>query len=749
MTDQASTMTDPLAVGPLVPATHLDLWHRVPEHLRVDVIEMHERPWNEVIYIYPYVGQRHLDLTELPGPMVHELVWWLWWLHQVGERITPIGLTVWKNLIVQMNELRARRGKPPVTSFVELSFAEWMSYARAAYAHRYGRLPGKSFGRNYEHVIDRIRRAVAIQYHEQEWWRAERWDPVHDHRIPKRTHQTNATATINWADVQPAWLREAGQWWLATLLKADQIAWTTVNTYKTILSAHVSPFLVARGVDHPKLVVDPPTELRALCNDLLGHLRTKTIRQGTHRGKKLHANTVTSMQTVLNSFYGFMFEHRAEAARLLNDPRWAELSESHLMLWPPRERSQGSKRRADPDYLEPEVLSQITAHVDILGLPRDESREVTIGGERRTISGLGEPQAMRAYLLIILTGRRMNEILMLDPDPIEPLLTPDGPPDSGSAADGVLVARLRYQQTKIAGAPNTIPVEQAVVNVIREQQQWVRDQVVPHLSRDDDGLPVEPKYLFVAPQRNQRGLKPFHPASLGQRLAKLARILQITDSQGRPVDFQRTHRMRHTKATQLLNAGVPLHVVQRYLGHLSPEMTLWYGQTLWETQEREFLRLAKVGIDGREKDIDPRALLDTIQLEHRTDRVLPNGYCLLPPLKQCQKGNACLTCGDFATDHTFLDELHRQREATLNLIAVRKDQHLARTGRPMTEDNVWLSGRLTELAALDRVIARVTEQPAAEAIQGAGTGARPAARAADQPRQPLPITIDVSRARRR
>jgi len=32
------------------------------------------------------------------------------------------------------------------------------------------------------------------------------------------------------------------------------------------------------------------------------------------------------------------------------------------------------------------------------------------------------------------------------------------------------------------------------------------------------------------------------------------------------VDFQRTHRMRHTKATDLLNAGVPIHVVQRYMG---------------------------------------------------------------------------------------------------------------------------------------------------------------------------------------
>jgi len=41
-----------------------------------------------------------------------------------------------------------------------------------------------------------------------------------------------------------------------------------------------------------------------------------------------------------------------------------------------------------------------------------------------------------------------------------------------------------------------------------------------------------------------------------------------------------------------------------------------------------------------------------MHLFDRADRFLPNGYCLLPPLQSCDKGNACLTCGVFVTDTT-------------------------------------------------------------------------------------------------
>ena len=38
------------------------------------------------------------------------------------------------------------------------------------------------------------------------------------------------------------------------------------------------------------------------------------------------------------------------------------------------------------------------------------------------------------------------------------------------------------------------------------------------------------------------------------------------------------HQFRHTLGTRLINAGVPQFIVQRVLGHASPEMVSVYAQ---------------------------------------------------------------------------------------------------------------------------------------------------------------------------
>ena len=175
----------------------------------------------------------------------------------------------------------------------------------------------------------------------------------------------------------------------------------------------------------------------------------------------------------------------------------------------------------------------------------------------------------------------------------------------------------------------------------------------------------------------------------------------------------RTHNFRHTRATGLINAGVPLPVAQRY--------TMRYVQISDQTQEREFLRFKKITADGRELELAPADLYQLLELDKRADRILPNGWCLLPPRQVCERGNACLTCDKFATDRSYLSEHQQQLDLVGQLIDTRKQAFLARTGLEMTDENIWLAERRKEQHALGKIISAVSDpQAEAQAVRGAG-----------------------------
>ena len=280
---------------------------------------------------------------------------------------------------------------------------------------------------------------------------------------------------------------------------------------------------------------------------------------------------------------------------------------------------------------------------------------------------------------------------------------------------------MRYQQTKIeSNLSNSIPVDAEVVAIIKAQQQVARDFMAAMGSPE-----TEPRYLFMRTRINRRGTAAYSMATMHLRLKQLAEKLAITDSAGRPVEITKTHRFRHTAATNLINAGVPLHVVMRYFGHVSPEMTLHYAVTRSQTMEEEFLKYKKVTRDGRTAEIDGTDLYDLIQLDKRADRVLPNGWCTLPPKQLCDKGNACLTCPKFVTDATHAPELCRQLDATERLVATRQEAFTAKYGSPMGEDNIWLQGRRDEVDSLNRILLSITDITD-RAVRGAGVTDQPA-----------------------
>ncbi|ORI16451.1 hypothetical protein [Rhodococcus sp. 1168] len=177
--------------------TDQDLWELVPEHLRPgETLDMLAWPWHEVIYHYGTRTHRYVPL-DVPDPIRHEFIWWLWSLHATGERVAPAAVSAWMHQIAQISTSRVQQGQPPIASVLDLDLDTWIAEARSAFTARHQRLPGARFSQNHLQIMRRLRRAVGIAYHEQAWWQAELWDPIHDPRIPARRHEPRGQATVD------------------------------------------------------------------------------------------------------------------------------------------------------------------------------------------------------------------------------------------------------------------------------------------------------------------------------------------------------------------------------------------------------------------------------------------------------------------------------------------------------------------------------------------------------------------------
>jgi integrase len=184
-----------------------------------------------------------------------------------------------------------------------------------------------------------------------------------------------------------------------------------------------------------------------------------------------------------------------------------------------------------PRYIPDDVVRQLNQYLD--GLPES---------------------VMRMVLVIQECGLRIGELSQL---PINCL--------KQDAKGGWFIQFMRWKMK----FETTIPISIELAQVIKEQQEYIKQ----HLGSD---FP----YLFCGHKQGSRGFVPAKKVMDSQAfiryLKKLADKFDICDSTGKRWNFQ-SHQFRHTVGTRMINNGVPQHIVQRYLGHESPQMTAVYA----------------------------------------------------------------------------------------------------------------------------------------------------------------------------
>lgn len=127
----------------------------------------------------------------------------------------------------------------------------------------------------------------------------------------------------------------------------------------------------------------------------------------------------------------------------------------------------------------------------------------------------------------------------------------------------------------------------------------------------------------------------------------------------------------------MINAGVPQTIVQKYLGHESPEMTARYAHIHDATLKSAFNNYQGklVNVKGEKTSHTFKEGYDEAKwLQYNVmSQALPNGLCALPsPQQRCPHANACLTCVNFRTHKKFLPQHNNQLEITNKIIEAAK-----------------------------------------------------------------------------
>ena len=143
--------------------------------------------------------------------------------------------------------------------------------------------------------------------------------------------------------------------------------------------------------------------------EFLGHLRARQLTRGRRTGQRLSPASVQRLASDVEQFYLFMADNKDAAAVALAEPGWLRLGPQHTGFYRRGELPGKPQPRLEDKVIDDDAMTQIMAGLDLLGVPVEDG-------------GFGDEQAMRITMLVALLGRRISEICLLDPDPLEPLL---------------------------------------------------------------------------------------------------------------------------------------------------------------------------------------------------------------------------------------------------------------------------------------------------------------------------------------
>lgn len=251
---------------------------------------------------------------------------------------------------------------------------------------------------------------------------------------------------------------------------------------------------------------------------------------------------------------------------------------------------------------------------------------------------LDDPFARAAIMILRHTGLRRGELLDLELDCIM---------DFGPSGTWLRVPLGKLNDER--AVPLDAPALDAFAGWMSHRS---RQRALPH---PRDGRLCD----FVFVERGRR----LGPTRIQRGLARAVDVCGLRGPDGQPLRVV-AHQLRHTWATELVNAGMSLQALMTLLGHRSPEMTVRYARlaspTLRAAYDQAVGKVARripVAPSGRPAVPDRVSWLAAEMLKTR----VAHGYCARElAAEACPYANVCETCPNFVTTAEFVPAIEEQ-----------------------------------------------------------------------------------------
>ena len=271
-----------------------------------------------------------------------------------------------------------------------------------------------------------------------------------------------------------------------------------------------------------------------------------------------------------------------------------------------------------------------------------------------------EPAEMRpVYILLRETGWRGTDVLNLRYDNCLQYIW-DGKEECS-------VPYLCGEITK-AGIPQLKdPIRVEVAEMVKLLAEEAR--------KNSTGENNPDRYLFNCYEGRCRGL-PYSKAAFSKAVQKMIDKNDIRDADGNLFHFK-AHGLRHTRAMEYAEQGMPIGIIQRLLGHCSLQMSLHYAKVTedtlyqkWKNTER--LDLLKPAVLPPRRTIDQEDMVCYEKVRPNLDAVrVPFGVCFKPSKAGCRRQTEqCMECPSFCSTRENLDEYISEIERARSMIRI-------------------------------------------------------------------------------